>query len=141
MSLNLITLCTRRGIKVCQKTVPKDTNQGTDRADNETTEDPPGRAAAKNPNLEMGFVNQAVSTEMGNESEYTRLQRPKLLKLQNPVREIQDYNEYMVPQDQSDEYEEVSKPRRNRSTNDNPYIDSGSLNRYASVYFSLNQGS
>ena len=84
----------------------------------------------QNPSLPMGFVNQAVSMEMANDIEdtegYTRLQKPfdgyeKLQKAQNSVGETQDYPEYMIPQDQSDVYEEVSDTIRNRPSNDNPY--------------------
>ena len=113
--LYLCTLYTRRGIKVCQKTVPKDTIQGTERVNQEARDDPPGSDVAQNPSIEMGFVNRAVSIETVDDSGYARLQRPtesKLQKPQNPVRESQDYSEYMVPQDLSDEYEEVLDSRR-----------------------------
>ena len=75
MELIINTLCSRRDIKVCQKTVPNVTDQRTDRADHQNN-DPPGGNVVQNPNLQMGFVNQAVSNEMANDSGYMRLQRP-----------------------------------------------------------------
>ena len=66
------TFCSRRGIKVCPKTVRIVTDQGTDRAERaerENKNDPLGIDVVQNPSLEMGFINQAVSMEMD-----TRLQ-------------------------------------------------------------------
>ena len=108
---------------MCQKTVPEVTNQGTDKVDQN---DPPGNDVIQNSNLEMGFINRAVTMEMDNEAGYTKLERAtdgyeKLQKLQgpsdgyeeplNPVRDSQDY---MVPQDQPDIdlYEDISDSGR-----------------------------
>ena len=97
---------------MCQKTVPEVTNQGTDRLDQEPTNDPPGNDVIQNSNLQMGSINRAVSMAMDDESGYTKLQRPtdgykNPQRLQNHVIETQDYSEYMVPQDHYDEYEEI----------------------------------
>ena len=107
---------------MCQKTVPKATNQRTDRAHHENAKGPSGRDDVQNPNLQMGFVNRPVSMEMDSDTQdtegYTRLHRPfdgyeKLQKPPNPVGETHDYSEYMVPVDQSAVYEGIYDSRRN----------------------------
>ena len=91
-------------MNMCQMAIHKSTNQTPDQTDQETKDDPPGSDVMQNPNLEMGFVNQAVSMEMDNDTGYTSLHRPsdgyqKLQKSKNSIIKTQDYDEYLAPKD------------------------------------------
>ena len=117
---------------MCQKTIPN----GSDRAGNENNDDPSRNNVIQNSNLEMGFVNQALSMEVNNDSGYRGLQKPldgyeTIQKPGNPLGDIPDYPEYMATENQFDIYEEVSDTDRKQSNHDDTYDGQVGVTQYS----------
>ena len=88
------------------------------------TKNPAGNNGIQISNIELGFINPALS--MTPESAHTRLQRQQhgneqLQTFRNPLPERDSEPEYLEPRSQPNEYEEVRDSRRNEFGGNYPY--------------------